>query len=151
MNVSWNLLELPEFTDVKQFFYIISASALLLGLFLLFIVSVFFTNQRREEMGIMRIYGARKSDIMLQSSLEILFLSASGALSAIIAIILLILSRILYLPYFIEGLRSLKLIKLIGISGQTLFAVIIIEIVITASIVTNLLKKDITELSRGFF
>lgn len=149
INISKTFLKFPEFTDVKQFFYIIIFSVLLISVFILASVSILFIKLRREELGILRIFGARKADILFLSSLEIFFVSCTGALTGILSIILMILSRVLYLPYFLEGMKSLKLIKLIGIAGQTTFSVIIIELFITLILISTLLKNDITDMSRG--
>ena len=149
VNISRSFLLLPEFTDVKQFFFIVIYSVLFVSVFLLAAVSILFTKLRREELGILRIFGARKSDILFLSSLEIFFISCSGAVTGILSIILMIHFRVLYLPYFLEGMKSLKLVKLIGIAGQTTFGVVIIVLVIMLILMSTLLKNDIYDLTRG--
>jgi hypothetical protein len=149
INISTNLLRFPDFKAIQVFFYIIAFSVLFISIILLATTSTLFIRFRGQELGILRIHGVRKSDILFLSSLEIFFISLGGALAGTFCIILLILSKVLYLPYFFEGLKKLKLIKLIGLGGQTISGVVIIELIITTIIVSLLLKKDIPNLLRG--
>ena len=149
VNISRSFLGLPEFTDVKEFFFIVIYSVLFISIFLLAAVSILFTKLRREELGILRIFGARKADILFLSSLEILFISISGAVTGILTILLMIYLRILYLPYFLEGMKNLKLVKLVGVAGQTVFGVVLTVLVITLILMSTLLKNDIYDLTRG--
>ena len=149
MSISTELLRLPDFEAVQMFFYIIASSVILISVILLATISVLFIKMRGQELGILRLHGTRKSDILFLSSLEITIASCSGAVSGTMCIFFLILSKILYLPYFLEGLRSLELVKLIGLGGQTICGVILIELTVTLIFLSLLLKKDIPNLLRG--
>ncbi len=149
INISTHLLKFPDFKAIQTFFYIIASSVLLISVILLATVSILFVRLRGQELGILRLHGTRRADILFLSSLEIMATSSTGALTGIMCIILLILSKVLYLPYFLEGLRKLRLMKLIGLGGQTIFGVVIIELMVILIVISLLLKKDIPNLLRG--
>ncbi|MBA7635120.1 hypothetical protein ES703_42721 [subsurface metagenome] len=151
VNISNSFLRFPDFKAIQTFFYIIIFSVLFICIILLAAVSILFIRMRAQELGILRMHGAQKSDILFLSSIEILFISSAGAFAGILCVTLLIISKILYLPYFLEGIKRIELIKLIGLGGQTISGVIIIELVITIIIVSFLLKNDIPDLLGGSF
>jgi len=151
VNISNSMLKLPDYRDIRQFFDVIIFSMFFLSIFLLATVSVLFILMRRNEIGILRIFGAKKVDVLLLLIFEMLYISLIGSLVAIIFLFILIFTRILYLPYFLEGLNDLRILKLIAIGGQTLFGVILMEMIITLILLSTFLKHDIPELLRGNF
>ncbi len=151
INISRNLLRFPDFTEMRQFFYNIIYSVLIVSIFIIAAISVFYISLRRSEYGIMRIYGARKTDILLLSVFEVFFISFTGAVAGILCILFLIYLKIIYLPYLFEGMKKLEFLQVMGIGGQTIFAVIIIETAITLILLVILLKNDINNLVRGSY
>jgi len=149
INISNYFLNISNISEIKRFVYTVIFSALIINLLILIAVSIFSINQRKTEFGILRIYGAKKIDILLLSVWEILIISFAGALSGVLILIILIFVKIIYLPLFFEGVKTLKFIKLIGMGGQTIFGVILIELIITTIALLFYLKRDITDLLRG--
>lgn len=151
VRVSSVFIQLPENETMNNFFFIIIYSVLILCIILLTTVTVLFTHMHGPEYCILRLYGVRKSDILFISSLKIFTLSCGGALAGVFFIILMIKTKVLYLPYFFESMRKLELIKIVGFGGQTVSVVIIIELIVTVTVISLHLRKDIPQLLRGSF
>jgi len=149
ISLSRTFLTMSDYKDIRQFFYTVIVAALIISILLLGALSFIFMSSRRHELGIMRIFGARKSDILLSTTLEIFFLSSGGAVLGILCTISLIFFRVLYLPNFFKETIHLKLIKLIGIGGQAVFSVILLETIFSLLMLSFLLHNDIKELVRG--
>jgi len=141
--ISNSFLNITNISEIKQFIYTITLSALIVNILILIAISVLSLNQRKTEFNIFRIYGAKKIDILLLSLWEILILSFFGSLSGVVILILLIILKIVYLPLFFMNLTTIKFIKLIGIGGQTIFGVVLIELTITTLLLLFFLKGDI--------
>ena len=86
-------LSLPSFDDIRTFFQTVTISALVLCILLLCGLAFIFIKTRSREMGIMRMYGARVSDLLLLMTLEIFFISFAGGFFGIATIILFISAR----------------------------------------------------------
>ena len=97
----------------------------------------------------MRIFGARKSEILSAACLEIVLLSITGAAAGVACMVFLIKTNILYLPHFFQGMGRIDTLKLVGIAGQTIFLVALIEVIVSMFLLAILLQKDITRLTRG--
>jgi len=149
VNISKTMLKLPDYRDIGQFFYVIIFSMLFLSIFLLATVSILFILMRRNEIGILRMFGARKADVLLLLTFEMLYICFTGSLVAILFLLILIFTRTIYLPYFLEGMNDLRTLKLTAIGGQTLFGVTFMEMLITVVLLSTFLKNDISELLRG--
>jgi hypothetical protein len=124
-------------------------STLLLSTLFLCGLSLLLINSRRQEIGILRIFGARKIDIIVLIATEVLLLSIFGALAGHLFIILLIIFDVIYIPTFIQGMGKVELIKLIGIGGQTIFLVALIEIAVSIILLSIYLRHDVKDLARG--
>jgi ABC-type antimicrobial peptide transport system permease subunit len=149
INISRQLLRFPDIEEMRQFFYIIIYSVLVFSVLIIAAISTVSTLLRKTEYTILRINGARKSDLMFLSVLESSILCFFGALGGVFLIIILIYLKLLNLPYFFEGVKRVGLQKLIGMGGQTIFAVVLIEACISVILVSSLLRKDIPDLERG--
>ncbi len=142
-------LSLPSFEDIRSFFYAVTISALILCILLLCGLAFLFIKTRSREMGIMRMYGARISDLLFLNTLEVFIISFAGGFFGIFTIILLISARALYIPYFFKNMELPAVLKLIGLGGQTLFLVVIVEVAVSLVLLVFLLLKDIRDLARG--
>ena len=149
INISQRLLRFPDIEEMRQFFYIIIYSVLVFSILIIAAISTVSTLLRRTEYSIFRIFGARRADLLSLSVIESFILCFFGALGGVFFIILLISLKLLYLPYFFESAKRFGLEKLFGIGGQTIFAVVIIEICISVILLSFLLRKDIPDLERG--
>jgi ABC-type antimicrobial peptide transport system permease subunit len=149
INISQRLLRFPDIEEMRQFFYVIIYSVLVFSILIIAAISTVSTLLRRTEYSILRIYGARRADLLFLSVLESFILCFFGALGGVLLIIILISLKLLYLPYFFEGVRRVGLQKLFGIGGQTIFAVVLIEACISIILLLLLLRKDIPDLERG--
>ena len=149
ISISRSFIVLSDFSEIREFFSTVIVSVLVLSILLLIALTLLYMNSRRRELGILRIFGARKSEIMLVTSLEVLLLSITGAAAGIACMLLLIRMNVLYLPYFFQGMERIDLLKLIGIAGRTVFMVVLIEVVVSIILLAVLLHNDITKLARG--
>ena len=149
INLTRSFIRLSDFSDIRTFFSTIVLSVLVLSILLLVALTLLHMNSRKRELGIMRIFGARKSEILTVACLEVALLSITGAAAGIVCTILLIKTNVLYLPYFFEGMGRIDTVKLVGIAGQTIFLVALIEVLVTMILLSILLYKDITRLTRG--
>ncbi len=147
--LSTTFLRLPEFNDIKRLFYTVTAAIMFLSVLVLGVLSYLFLHTRRRELGILRICGIRKSDMLMAVSLEIFIISLAGAICGIFCIVCIILLRVVYLPLFFNNLTHSKLLTLAGISGQTVLAVVILEITFSLILISLLLRNDINRLVRG--
>ena len=144
-----SFITLSDFSDIRTFFSTIVLSVLVLSILLLIGLTLLYMNSRRRELGILRIFGARKSEILNVACLEIFLLSITGAAIGIACMILLIKINVLYLPYFFQGIAGISMMKLVGVAGQTVFMVVLIEVVVSIILLSILLHRDITKLTRG--
>jgi cell division protein FtsX len=139
-------LGLPDLADLGRFFsafvFVITAADAVV----LFAIALFFAHSRRQEIGIYRIHGARKADILFLNALEILFVSFSGAFAGVLLALLLIACGALDLPSFFEGTKG---VTLIATGGQIIFGVSIIEIAVTSIYTAHFLQKGDANLMRG--
>ncbi len=142
-------LRLPEFNDIKRLFYTVTVAVIILSMLILGVLSYLFLNTRRKELGILRICGVRKADLLMSAALEIFFISLAGAISGIICVVCIIFFRVIYLPLFFQNLTYSKLSLFAGISGQTVFAVVILEVTYSLILISLILRKDINGLVRG--
>jgi len=149
LNLSRRFLMFPEISGSKQFFFAIIITFLVLCILVLGVVAVLIIKVRKQELGIFRMLGARRTDVLVVSSLEILILSLCGAILGVVSIILLIITKVLYLPFFLEGMSGTRVIRFLATGGQTIFMVVLIEMVIYTILLYFFLKRDITELLRG--
>ncbi|UCB45988.1 MAG: hypothetical protein JSV25_00760 [Spirochaetota bacterium] len=149
INISQRLLRFPDIEEMRQFFYIIIYSVLVLSILIIAAISTVLALLRRTEYTILRIFGARRADLLSISVLESFILCFFGALGGVIFIFILISLKLIYLPYFFEGAKRFGLEKLIGIGGQTIFAVVILAVCISVVLLSFLLRKDIPDLERG--
>jgi hypothetical protein len=149
INLTRSFIRLSDFSDIRTFFSTIVLSVLVLSILLLVALTLLHMNSRKRELGIMRIFGARKSEILTVASLEVALLSVTGAAAGIACMILLIKTNVLYLPHFFEGMGRIDTVKLVGIAGQTIFLVALIEVIVSMILLSILLYKDITRLTRG--
>jgi len=147
VSLSVVFLRLPEFNDIKRMFYTITFAVIVLIVLILGALSYLFLNIRRKELGILRMCGVRKSDLLMSAAIEIFFISLTGAVSGIICIVCIVLFKVLYLPFFFQNLIHSNLLILIGISGQTIFAVVILEITCSLVLISLILSKDIGKLT----
>jgi hypothetical protein len=146
--LSVEFFRLPAFSDIKNLFFTIILSILFFSVLASWVFSYLFLHTRRRELGILRICGIRKADVLMAVSLEICIVTFFGAIAGIICIMCSILFKIIYLPFFIENLTQSKLM-LTGISGQTIFAVMLLEIFFSLVLISLLLRHDINRLVRG--
>jgi ABC-type antimicrobial peptide transport system permease subunit len=149
INISRHLLRLPDVEEIRQFFYIIIYTVLVFSILIIGAISAVSTLLRRTEYTILRIFGARRADLLFLSVLESFIICFFGALGGVFLIIILISLKLLYLPYFFEGIRRIGVQKLLGLGGQTIFAVVLIAVCISFILVSSLLRKDIPDLERG--
>jgi ABC-type antimicrobial peptide transport system permease subunit len=149
LNLSKSFLRLSDLTGITEFFSLLILSTLLLGVLFLCGFSLLLLNFRRQEIGILRTFGARKIDIIVLISTEVFLLSIFGALAGHLFIILLIVFDFIYLPTFIQGMGNVELIKLIGIGGQTIFLVALIEVAVSMVLLSIYLRHDVKNLTRG--
>jgi hypothetical protein len=57
--------------------------------------------------------------------------------------------NILYLPHFFQGMQRIDRVRLLGIAGQTVFLVVLIEVIVSIIMLSALLRNDISKLARG--
>jgi ABC-type antimicrobial peptide transport system permease subunit len=139
----------PEISGSRQFFFAIIITFLALCILVLGAVAVLLIKVRKQELGIFRMLGARRADVLVVSSLEMLILSLSGAILGVVSIILFIIFKVLYLPFFLEGMSGARTIRFIATGGQTIFMVVLIEMAVYTILLSIFLKRDITEMLRG--
>jgi len=149
ISLTRSFIRLSDFSDIRTFFSTVVLSVLVLSILLLIALTLLHMNSRKRELGIMRIFGARKSEILTIACLEIVLLSITGAAAGIACMVLLIKTNMLYLPHFFQGMARIDTFKLIGIAGQTIFLVALIEVLVSMLLLAILLHKDITRLTRG--
>lgn len=149
ISLTRSFITLSDFSDIRTFFSTIVLSVLVLSILLLIALTLLYMNSRRRELGILRIFGARKSEILTVACLEIVLLSITGAASGIACMMVLIKINVLYLPHFFQGMERIDTLKLIGVAGQTIFLVVLIEAVVSIILLAILLHRDITRLTRG--
>ncbi len=149
LNLSKSFIRLSDLSGITEFFRLLILSTLLLGTLLLCGLSLLLINSRKQEIGILRIFGAQKIDIIVLISTEVFLLSIFGALAGHLFIILLIIFDVIYLPTFIQEIGTVELIKLIGIGGQTIFFVALIEITVSIILLSIYLRHDVKDLTRG--
>ncbi len=149
ISLTRSFITLSDFSDIRTFFSTIVLSVLVLSILLLIALTLLYMNSRRRELGILRIFGARKSEILTVACLEIVLLSITGAASGIACMVVLIKINVLYLPHFFQGMERIDTLKLIGVAGQTIFLVVLIEAVVSIILLAILLHRDITRLTRG--
>ncbi len=149
MNLSSKFLRFPDFKDTRQFFFAITITSLVLCILVLVALAVLFMNLRKQELGILRMFGARRSDVLLVTAMEIFLLSMSGAALGVLSIIIMILFKAIYLPFFLYGMEGSRMIKLIATGGQTIFLVVLIEMAVYVLLLSMVLKRDITDMLRG--
>jgi ABC-type lipoprotein release transport system permease subunit len=147
--LSRHFITLSDFSEIQSFFNTILYSILGLSSLLLIVLTLLYMNSRRQELGILRIFGAQKSEIILVTCLEIILLSMTGSLAGLGCVLLLIRTGLLYLPFFFLGMEQIDRIQLIGIGGRTVFIVALIEVLVSTVTLSLLLRKDITRLTRG--
>jgi hypothetical protein len=148
ISISRRFIRLSDFVDIREFFSTLIISVLVLSILLLIALTLMYLSTRRQELGIIRIFGACKSEIILVACLEVFLLSLFGAAAGIGLMMLLIGVEVIYLPRFFQGMESTELIMLIGIAGRTVFMVVLIEVVISIILLAILLHHDIHSLSR---
>jgi predicted lysophospholipase L1 biosynthesis ABC-type transport system permease subunit len=144
ISISRSFIVLSDLSEIREFFNTIIVSVLVLSILLLVALTLLYMNSRRREFGILRIFGARKSEIMLVMCLEVLVLSITGAACGLACMLLLIKANVLYLPYFFHDFT-----QLIGIAGRTVFTVVLIEVIVSIIMLAALLHNDISKLARG--
>jgi ABC-type lipoprotein release transport system permease subunit len=149
ISLTRSFITLSDFSDIRTFFSTVVLSVLVLSLLLLVALTLLYVNSRKRELGILRIFGARKSEILTVSCIEIILLSITGAAAGIACMVLLIKFNILYLPHFFQGMERIDTLKLIGTAGQTIFLVALIESMVSIILLSILLHRDITRLTRG--
>jgi hypothetical protein len=149
INLSNSFIRLSDLSDIREFFSTVIYSVLILSVLLLVALALLYMNSRREELGILRIFGARKVEIILVSCLEIVFLSFTGAAAGIACTLLLIRFNVLFIPHFFRGMGRVELVRLVGTAGQTVFLVVLIEVMVSIVLLSILLNNDIKKLSRG--
>ncbi len=149
VSLSTAFLRIPEFNNIKKLFYTVTITFIILSVLILGVLSYLFLNTRRKELGILRICGVRKSDLLMSAALEIFFISLAGAVSGIICVVCIVLFKVIYLPLFFQNLTYPRLLMLVGISGQTVFAVVILEVTYSLILISLLLRNDINGLVRG--
>lgn len=149
ISLTRSFITLSDFSDIRTFFSTIVLSVLVLSILLLIALTLLYMNSRRRELGILRIFGARKSEILTVACLEIVLLSITGAASGIACMVFLIKINVLYLPHFFQGMERIDTLKLIGVAGQTIFLVALIEVAVSIILLAILLHRDITRLTRG--
>jgi ABC-type lipoprotein release transport system permease subunit len=149
ISLTRSFITLSDFSDIRTFFSTIVLSVLVLSILLLIALTLLYMNSRKRELGILRIFGARKSEILTVACLEIVLLSITGATAGIACMVLLIKINVLYLPYFFQGMEHIDTLKLVGMAGQTIFLVVLIEVAVSIILLAILLHRDITRLTRG--
>lgn len=149
LNLSSKFLMFPEISGSRQFFFAIIITFLALCILVLGAVAVLLIKVRKQELGIFRMLGARRADVLVVSSLEMLILSLSGAILGVVSIILFIIFKVLYLPFFLEGMSGARTIRFIATGGQTIFMVVLIEMAVYTILLSIFLKRDITDMLRG--
>ncbi|MGQ9616961.1 MAG: FtsX-like permease family protein [Spirochaetota bacterium] len=149
LNISSKFIMFPEISGSRQFFLAIIITFLALCILVLGAVAVLLIKVRKHELGIFRMLGARRADVLVVSSLEILILSLSGSILGVVSIILLILLKVIYLPFFLQGMYGVRIMRFIATGGQTIFMVTLIEMAIYTILLYIFLKKDITDMLRG--
>jgi ABC-type antimicrobial peptide transport system permease subunit len=149
LGISRHFITLSDFNEIRRFFNTIIYSVLALSLLLLVVLTLLYLNSRRQELGILRLFGAQKSEIILVTSLEVVLLSIAGSLAGMGIVLLLITTGVLYLPFFFQGMEQMDRIQLIGICGRTVFIVVLIEVLVSITLLAILLRNDITRLTRG--
>jgi cell division protein FtsX len=149
INLTRSFIRLSDFSDIRTFFSTVVLSVLVLSILLLIALTLLHMNSRKRELGIMRIFGAKKSEILTVACIEVALLSITGAAAGIVCTVLLIKTNVLYLPHFFQGMGRIDTLNLIGIAGQTIFLVALIEVIVSMILLAVLLFKDITRLTRG--
>jgi predicted lysophospholipase L1 biosynthesis ABC-type transport system permease subunit len=149
ISISRHFIVISDLNEIRDFFSTIIVSVLVLSILLLVALTLLYMNSRRRELVILRIFGARKSEIMVVTCLEVLMLSLSGAGCGLACMLLLIKMNILYLPHFFQGMQRIDRVRLLGIAGQTVFLVVLIEVIVSIIMLSALLRNDISKLARG--
>jgi ABC-type antimicrobial peptide transport system permease subunit len=149
ISLTRSFITLSDFSDIRTFFSTVVLSVLVLSILLLIALTLLYMNSRKRELGILRIFGARKSEILTVACLEIVLLSITGAAAGITCMVLLININVLYLPHFFQGMERIDTLKLVGMAGQTIFLVVLIEVAVSIILLAILLHRDITRLTRG--
>lgn len=145
----WNsFLGIPA-RPVRQLMFTAFFSLLVLSVLILITISVIFLKFRKKELGILRLHGAKKTDILFLSSLEILLVSSAGALTGMVLVVIMVQLDLVQLPYLFENLDNTGLLRLIAIAGRSGSGVILTEIAITLVLHIFFLSRDIQDLLRG--
>ena len=149
VNISREFLRLSDISAFNRFFYITTFSVLAVSVLLIPLFSILYASMREREFGILRIFGAKKSDVLFMASVEILIISCAGAAAGVLCVITLIYTDILYLPYFLAHIEKFKLLRLFALAGQAVSGVVCIELAFIICVTSFRMKRNISGLLRG--
>jgi hypothetical protein len=144
--VAARYLAVPDLAAFGRFFsaFVIAVSAA--DAVVLFAIALFFAQSRRREIGIYRIHGARKTDILFLNAVEMLFLSFSGSFTGVLIGLLATAFGAFDLPSLFGGGKG---VMIIGTGGQIVFGIPAFVIALASIVTGRLLREGDGDLMRG--
>jgi len=118
-----SFLTLPQYSGIKGFFYTTGLTSVILILITIPAVSLLYCKSRYQDYAVFKIFGIKKTDIVVLFSMEIFMLAISGALLGSITIMIFIAAKIIYLPDFLINIRHIWSHRLISIFIKSIFGV----------------------------
>jgi len=149
VNISRELLRLSDMSAINTFFYVTIFSILIVSVLLIPMFTLLYVSMREKEFGILRIFGAKKSEVLFMASVEILIISCIGAVAGVLCVIILIYTNIIYLPYFLAHIQRFELVRFTALAGQAVSGVVCIELAFTVFVTSLRMKRNISGLLRG--
>jgi ABC-type lipoprotein release transport system permease subunit len=149
VNISREFLRLSDVPAINTFFYVTVFSVLIVCVLLIPTFTILYVSMREKEFGILRIFGAKKSEVLFMASVEMFIISGIGAVAGVLCVIILIYTNIIYLPYFLAHIWKLELVRFFALAGQAVSGVVCIELAFTVFVTSLRMKRTISGLLRG--